>query len=153
LRGTEYKNRATHMSRAPLFRSFLSLSRAAPGALADALEEDMRIVNLKGVPCPWEACETSSKEGFISNQKILGKRCVKNERGPHINTASVWHKCDSSGVRQSVGLYNPLYAGFLGRGGHGITHAKLAMWNCVEGTTLSFTVRQLNIGEKYCRAY
>jgi hypothetical protein len=153
LRATTYENRATHMSRAPLLRDFIALSRAAPGAMAKMLEEDRLILDLRGMPCPRKACHVSSKKGFVSSDKVLGRRCCNNERGLNIGLFTVWHKCDCCGVRQSIGLHNPLYAGFIGRSSWGITYATLAMWNCVEGATQSFTVRQLNIGERACRSF
>jgi hypothetical protein len=115
LRATTYENRATHMSRAPLLRDFIALSRAAPGAMAKMLEEDRLILDLRGMPCPREACHVSSKKGFVSSDKVLGRRCCNNERGLNIGLFTVWRKCDCCGVRQSIGLRNPLYAGFIGR--------------------------------------
>jgi hypothetical protein len=111
LRSTEYENRATQMSRAPLKRSFLSLARASPGALANMLVEDKLISDLQGVPCPRQACKDSSKQGFLSNEKVLSQRCVNNEHGIDINTLTVYHRCDVCRVKQSITLHNPLFEG------------------------------------------
>ncbi|CAE8642611.1 unnamed protein product, partial [Polarella glacialis] len=148
-----FENRATHMSRAPLHRDFLSMARASPGALVDMLTEDGLLSDLQGVPCPRTACKDSSKEGYISSEKVLGRKSVNNGKGPDIANRIVFHKCDVCGVRQTVGLRSPLFEGFAGKGSCGISYAVLAFWNCVEGVPLFVTVRQLNIGEKLCMAY
>ena len=77
---------------------------------------------------------------------------------PRARILALGGQCGTSatvaGMRQSVGLHNPLFAGFEGgHGSCGISCATLAMWNAVEGASMSFTVRHLGINEKTCRAY
>lgn len=141
------------MSRAPLQTDFLSLSRSLPGDLAEQLVSDGILFDLKGVPCPRDVCQSSTNEGFISSEKVLGKRCCNKGRGVNINSLTVWHACDVCRVHQSVALHNPLFKGFVGKGSKGVSFCVLAWWNCVEGVTVAVTVRQLNINEGVVQAY
>jgi hypothetical protein len=151
LRTVEYESRAPQMSRAPLKRCFLSMGRASPKSLVGMLVEDNLLSDLQGVPWPRAQCQASSQEGYISSGKTLGRLCFNAGKGPDISTLSVYHKCDVCGVRQSVALHNSVFDGFFrGGGSYGVTYAVLAFWNCVEGVSMSITVRQLNIGEELC---
>jgi hypothetical protein len=148
-----YEKRADKMARAPLKRHFLALSRASPEALALTLLEDGLLHDLKGVPCPRQVCEDSLKEGFLSSNKVLGKMCFNKGHSQNICLKTVYHRCDTCGIRQGVHLHNPIFEGFCGKGSLGISCAVLAMWNCVEGVPVSITVRQLNINEGLCMDY
>lgn len=79
--------------------------------------------------------------------------CVNDEKGPDINLKTVYSTCDVCRVMQSVALHNPIWQGFLGGGSYGISYALLAMWNCVEGASVSFTTRQLDINEATCSLF
>jgi hypothetical protein len=83
---------------------------------------------------------------------VLGKRCSKDSAGQDINLSTVWHKCLCCRVPQS------LFEGFVGPGSYGISYVALAMWNAVQGVSLTDTLVQLNISEGtgvafYKRAY
>jgi hypothetical protein len=133
IRSPVYEHRAAKMARAPLETSFLSLSRALPGDLAEYLESVGILFDLQSVPCPRDACQSGDKVSFLSGDKVLGKRCCRNERGKNINNETVWHACRVCRVHQSAALHNPLFAGLLGKGSKGVSLCVLAMWNCVEG--------------------
>jgi hypothetical protein len=167
LRSQKYESRPSHTSRAPVHRSFLAYSRAQPSEMAQMLEEDGLVWDLKGVPCPRQKCadnEASDRRmirtrdgaravGLTSN-KLLGKRCTNDSQGKDIHQTTVWHSCDSCRTRQSIALHNPIFEGFIGGGGsYGISYAVMAMWNAVEGVAISITVRMLNISEGLCQQY
>ena len=152
LRSQSYEERPTSSARAPVSRDFLSLCRATPSELASMLAEDGLIVDLRGVLCPRMACIDKLRERFSSDSK-LGMRRSSDRRGRNIKLATVWHKCVFCGNKQSIALHNPIYAGFLGPGGYGVSVATLAMWNAVEGISQTSTARQLNINEKTCRRF
>ncbi len=133
IRSQVYEHRASKMARAPLETDFLSLTRALPGDFAEYLESVGILFDLKGVPCPRDACQSGDKVSFVPGDKVLGKRCCKNDRGKNINIETVWHACRVCRVHQSVALHNPLFAGLLGKGSKGVSLCVLAMWNCVEG--------------------
>ena len=153
VRTAGYEERPSCRARASVARTWLSYSRAMPGQLADMLEEDGLLINLVGVPCPREKCRVSKQEGYLSSKKTLGQRCHNDEKGHNIELKTVWHRCDTCSVKQQITLHNPIFAGFTGKSAHGVSMALLAFWNCVEGASLVFTIRQLNIHENTCRAY
>ena len=152
LRTTEFNERASKMARAPLARDFLTLARAYPGTLAQMLLDDKLLDNLQGVPCPREKCQAAvGAQGYLSSTKTLGTMRVNNNVGWNISKQTVFHSCDVCNVKQSVALYNPLFAGFVGgHGSHGVSMAVLAFWNALEGVPEYLTIRQLNIGEQLC---
>ena len=167
LRSQAYESRPTKASRALVHRCFLTYSRASASQMAEMLEEDGLIWDVKGVPCPRQKCaedssnperiiRTSEGEAIVAlaSHKLLGKRCTNDARGHDIHLRTVWHACDSCRCRQSIALHNPIFAGFIGGGGnYGISYAVMAMWNAVEGVAQSVTVRQLNISERLCQSY
>ena len=167
LRSHEYESRPTHTSRAPLHRSFLAYARAEPSELAQMLEEDKLVWDLRGVPCPRQKCADSdpsdrriirSRYGVVvgtpTSNKLLGKRCWADWQGKDIHLGSVWHRCDYCSIRQSIALHNPVFEGFVGGGGsYGISYAVMAMWNAVEGVAMSTTARMLNISFFCCQRY
>ena len=101
------------------------------------------------MPCPREKCRRSKTDGYLSSTRTLGRRCHRKPDvpGQDIALKSVWHKCDTCNIKQSVGLYNPLFCGFLGKGSKGISYAVMAFWNCAEGVPVSKSVRQLELSE------
>ena len=153
VRAPGYESRATSMARAPLHMSFLSMARATVQGFVKMLDDEELITDLKGAPCPREKCKTSEKVGFISSHKLLGHRIIRNNQGPNINRRSAYHRCDTCGTRQLISMGNPIFRGFTGPGSYGISIVTMAMWNCVEGVTLSVSCRQLNINQKTCQAY
>lgn len=153
LRTAAYEDRASKMTRAPLSRDFLGISRATPEALTLAMLEDGLLDDLTGVPCPRQECQESPTEGFLSSKKALGKLCFNNCRSNNITTKTAYHRCDACRGRQGVHLHNPIFEDFCGKGSLGLNYALLAMWNCVEGVPIAITVRQLNIHEGLCAHY
>jgi hypothetical protein len=146
-RPPSYQQRPRALARAPLQRSFKQLIRAPAGQLSEILEQDGLIVNAKGVPCPRDKCERAGQQEWRSDEKVLGKRCVAKEAAPDINIRSVWHRCRSCGIKQSIGIGNPLFEGFIGKGSLGLTPAVCAFWNCVEQVSATQTARQLGVSE------
>jgi hypothetical protein len=151
LRTESYESKASKMARAPLARDFLSLSRASPRELAMILLDDKLLEDLNGVPCPRKKCQDSDCQGYLSSTKTLGSLRTSKDKGQDINSKTVWHACDVCNVHQSVALYNPIFAGFVGKTSRGVSIAVLAFWNALEGVPQTVTVRQLNIGEQLCQ--
>ena len=113
--------------------------------LAQILEQDRLIVNAKGVPCPREKCERAGQEQWRSDEKVLGRRCVAKGKAEYISLRSVFHRCRSCGIKQSICICNPLFEGIISQGSLGMTPAVCSFWNCVEGVSITQTARQLNI--------
>jgi len=115
--------------------------------MADILKQDGVLRDAKGAPCPRPACEKVGQQDWRSDEKVLGKRCVSKHAGLDISTRSVWHRCRSCNMKQSIGIGNPLFEGFIGKGSLGITPAASAFWNCIEEAPATTTARQLGVSE------
>ena len=136
-RSQVYEQRATQRARGPSKTSFLELCRAKPSGLADLITADF-LRPLEGVPCPRKKCIKTVQDR--PQPKVLSKRCFNDAFGPDINLKTVWHKCLDCKIPQSIAIYNPLFAGFIGKGGLGVTYATLGFWNAVEGVSQTTTV-------------
>ena len=117
LRTQSYEQRPSKRSRAPLARSLKALVRARPSELDAMLLEDGLLRGLKGCPCPRERCAVKpGEEEWRKSTKVLGRRCWRDNRGPDLSRRTVWHTCVTCNAPQGPMLYNPLFAGFSGKG-------------------------------------
>jgi len=138
--------RAKHLSRAPVRRTQLSMSRATPSALHGMLKEDGILYDLKGLPCPSPKCKARGSP-VPDPDAVLGKLCTDDKAGRNINLATACHRCNLCRLRHPVTLHNPLFTGLVGRHSKGVTPCVLSWWNCLEGASITYTRRQLGINE------
>ncbi|CAE7810810.1 MCM7, partial [Symbiodinium necroappetens] len=123
-RTVDYSNKSRQRSRATLSRDFLTFARMRPMELALAL-----------------------MEGRFGGESILGPLRQGQKEEVNITRKALHYRCQSCRERVTVGAGNPLFD-CSGAGQHSLSLTILAFWNCVEGISITHTVKQLAVDEK-----
>ncbi|CAE7295465.1 MCM7, partial [Symbiodinium sp. CCMP2592] len=148
-RSTDYINKSRQRSRATLSRDFLTFARMSPMELALALIEDGLLQNLEGTRCTNPKC--GEQKGF-GGESILGPLRQGQKNEPNMTRRAVHYRCQCCRKRVTISAGNPLFVG-SGAGQHSMSLTILALWNCVEGISITHTVHQLAVDEKVVSWY
>ena len=85
-------------------------------------------------------------QGF-GGKSILGPLRQGQKEEPNITRLACHYRCQCCRKRVAVSAGNPLFEG-SGAGQHSMSLTVLAFWNCVEGVSITHTVKQLAVDEK-----
>ena len=136
-----YRSKASQRSRTAVSRDFLTLSRMKPLELVQALIQDGLLRDLEGTSCTNPNCKQHQRFG---KKAVLGPLVEGQTILEDISRRSLCYRCQACRARVTVNAGSPLFSS-VGAGQHSMSMAVLAMWNCVQGISLTHSVLQLNI--------
>ena len=129
-------------------RCQIDLIRASPKEFCRMCIGDGLLHDLEGAPCFSDKCKADAGE-----EGVLGPMSDSNSSGIRdVTRDSVWYRCTVCQRKRRVISVSLLFRP-VGGNVKSMSYAVLSMWNCVEGASITYTCKQLNLPKKIVMKY